>query len=104
MSATDERLYQIACSFPALRYKGVAKGDIPGITPTDFYDLDLAAWLYEGDGGVLSHGEFLILEALLNLCNPQLHDKFNLGAALQILDADNMQALCNAIVRTYNRR
>jgi hypothetical protein len=37
----DQRLFEIACSFPALRYKGVEQGHIPGITPTDFYDLDL---------------------------------------------------------------
>jgi hypothetical protein len=104
MGTTDQRLYEIACSFPALRHKRVDKGNIPGITPTDFYDLDLAAWLYEGGGGLLSHGEFLILEALLNLCNPQLHGKFNLGEALQTLDPDNMQALLKAIIRTYNRR
>jgi hypothetical protein len=104
MSKTDERLYQIACAFPALKHKGVEEGRITGITPTNFYDLDLAAWLYEGGGGLLSHGEFLIIEGLLNLCNPQLHDKFNLGEALQTLDPDNMQALLNGIVRTYNRR
>ena len=101
---SDQRLYEIACSFPALRYKGVEKGRIPGITPTNFYDLDLAEWLYKGRGGVLSHGEFLILEALLNLCNPDLHDQFNLGDALHVLDQDNMQALLNAVVRTYNRK
>jgi hypothetical protein len=104
MSSTDERLYQIACAFPALLHKGVAKGHIPGITPTDFLDLDLSAWLYKGDGGLLSHGEFLILEALLNLCNPAIHDRFNLGEALQTLDPDNMQALLDGIRRTYNRR
>lgn len=104
MSATDERLYEIACSFPALRHKGVEEGRIPGITPTEFYDLDLSKYLYEGRGGLLSHGEFLILEAMLNLCNPQLHERFNLGKALQTLDPDNMQALCDGIVRTYNRR
>ena len=104
MSTTDRRLYEIACSFTALRQKGVDKGRIPGITSTDFFDLDLADWLYKGGGGLLSHGEFLVLEALLNLCNPQLHDRFNLGEALQTLDPDNMQALCKAIVRTYNRR
>jgi len=102
MSKADERLYQIACSFPALKFKGVEQGNIPGITPTDFYDLKLADWLYKGGGGVLSHGEFLILEALLNLCNPDLHDQFNLGDALHVLDEKNMQALLNAIVRTYN--
>jgi len=104
MSSTDERLYQIACAFPALRHKGVEKGHIPGITPTDFFDLDLSDWLYQGGGGLLSHGEFLILEALLNLCNPAIHDRFNLGEALQTLDPDNMHALCKAIVRTYNRK
>jgi hypothetical protein len=100
----DQRLFEIACSFPALRYKGVEQGHIPGITPTDFYDLDLADYLYNGQGGALSHGEFLILEALLNLCNPDLHQRFNLGEAVQILDPDNMQALFNGIVRTYNRK
>jgi hypothetical protein len=104
MTTTEQRLYQIACSFPALKYKGVEEGNIPGITPTDFYDLDLSDYLYKGRGGVLSHGEFLILEALLNLCNPQVHDKFNLGEALRTLDPDNMQALLSAIVRTYNQR
>jgi hypothetical protein len=104
MGTVDQRLYEIACSFPALQHKGVDKGNIPGITPTDFYDLDLANYLYEGRGGVLSHGEFLILEALLNLCNPDIHNKFNLGDALHVLDERNMKALLDAIVRTYNRR
>jgi hypothetical protein len=101
---SDQRLYEIACSFPALRHKGVEKGSIPGITKDDFLDLDLANYLYKGRGGALSSGEFLILEALLNLCNPDLHPKFNLGDALHILDPDNMKALLNAIVRTYNRQ
>jgi hypothetical protein len=104
MSAIDKRLYEIACSFPALQFKGVEKGDIPGITATGFFDLDLAEYLYNGRGGALSHGEFLILEALLNLCNPDIHNKFNLGDALHVLDERNMKALLNAIVRTYNRR
>jgi hypothetical protein len=104
MSSSDERLYQIACSFPALIHKGVATGNIPGITPDNFYDLDLAQYLYKGGGGLLSHGEFLILEALLNLCNPALHHRFNLGEALQTLDPDNMRALLNGIRRTYNRK
>ena len=104
MASKDERLFEIACSFPALQFKGVEKGNIPGISPNDFYDLDLAQYLYNGRGGVLSHGEFLILEALLNLCNPDIHNKFNLGDALHVLDERNMKALLNAIVRTYNRR
>ena len=102
MGTVDQRLYEIACSFPALQHKGVARGRIPGITPTDFCDLDLAAWLYQGGGGLLSSGEFLILEALLNLCNPSEHQRFNLGNALRVLSHDNMQMLLNAIVRTYN--
>jgi hypothetical protein len=101
---SDQRLFEIACSFPALRHKGVEQGHIPGITPNDFYDLDLADYLYNGRGGALSHGEFLILEALLNFCNPDIHDRFNLGDALNVLDQDNMKSLLNAIVRTYNRR
>lgn len=100
----DQRLYEIACSFPALQYKGVEKGNIPGITQDGFLDLDLAQYLYKGSGGALSSGEFLILEALLNLCNPNLHQNFNLGDALHILDSRNMDALLNAIVRTYNRQ
>ena len=103
MSAKDKRLFEIACSFPALRFKGVEKGNIPGITATDFFDLDLADYLYNGRGRALSHGEFLIIEALLNLCNPDIHNRFNLGDALHVLDERNMQALLNAIVRTYNR-
>ena len=104
MSTVDQRLYKIACSFPALQRKGVEQGHIPGISANDFFDLDLAAWLYKGGGLALSHGEFLILEALLNLCNPTIHNKFNLGEALNVLDQDNMKPLLDAIVRTYNRR
>ena len=103
MSAKDKRLFEIACSFPALRFKGVEKGNIPGITATEFFDLDLADYLYNGRGRALSHGEFLIIEALLNLCNTDIHNRFNLGDALHVLDERNMQALLNAIVRTYNR-
>jgi len=104
MPSEDERLYEIACSFPALKRKGVENGEIPGITPTDFYDLDLAEYLYRGPGAALSRGEFLILEALLNLCNPNLHNGFNLGDALHVLDGANMQALLEGIIRTYNRK
>ena len=92
------------CAFVFAGIEPVKRADIPGITPTDFCDLDLAAWLYKGDGRALSHGEFLILEALLNLCNPDIHDQFNLGDALNVLDQDNMKAMLHAIVRTYNRR
>ncbi len=66
MSAKEKRLYQIACSFPALQFKGVENGHIPGISKDGFYDLELSKYLYQGRGGVLSTGEFLILEALLN--------------------------------------
>jgi hypothetical protein len=57
----DRRMYQIACSFPALRRKGAMQGDIPGIRPDGFYDIELHDYLYQGGGGALSSGEFLLL-------------------------------------------
>ena len=47
----DERIYQIACSFPVLRKKGLDDGDIPGLTPKGFYDQKLAAFVYNGSYG-----------------------------------------------------
>ena len=101
MSSVDERLYRIACAFPALREKGVEAGRIPGISPVGFSDAVLSDYLYRGGGGRLSSGEFLILEALLNLCDPTRYDRFNLGRALQILDAGNLGALLGGIRHTY---
>jgi hypothetical protein len=102
--AIDRIMYEIACSFPALQFKGVEDGRIPGITPTDFYDLTLSDYLYKGAGGVLSSGEFLILELLLNLYNSSIHTNFNLGEAVHILDPKNMDACMNAINRMYFRK
>ena len=99
----NQRLFEIAAAFPALQMKGVENESIPGITKTRFNDTTLSRYLYHGRGGVLSHGEFLILECLLNLSNPAIHTGFNLGEALRILDEGNMKALLNAIIRTYNR-
>lgn len=98
------RFYEIACSFPALKDKEVEKGLIPGIGKTAFSDQALAHYLYKGRGRLLSHGESMIIEALLNLADPDRHDRFNLGNALQVLDEGNMQALVQAVVRTYTRK
>lgn len=34
-STIDRRMYEIACSFPALKRKGVVDGSIPGISPDE---------------------------------------------------------------------
>jgi hypothetical protein len=99
---SDERLYQIACSFPALRRKGVEQGDIPGIRPDGFYDIELSDYLYQGGGGVLSSGEFLLLEFLLNLYNPDAHPKFNMGRAVRVLDCEHMRQCLQAVIRVYS--
>ena len=101
--ATDRRMFEIACSFPALKFKGVEDGHIPGIRPDDFHDGILSDYLYNGPGGALSSGEFMILEFLLNLFAPYCHDKFNLGDALKTLDPDDMNACLQGMVRMYNR-
>lgn len=97
----DERLYQIAVTFPALLRKGVDHGDIPGITETEINDAELAEYLYQGHGRALSSGEFVLLEFLLNLHSPNTHTRFNLGAALSILDPTHMNALIKATARVY---
>lgn len=62
----DQRMYQIACSFPALVFNGVERGDIPGISPDGFCDGKLHDFLYHGRGGAWSAGEVLIIEFLLS--------------------------------------
>ncbi len=99
---TDRRMFEIACSIPALKRKGVEDGHIPGINPDEFHDGILSDYLYHGGGGVLSSGEVMILEFLLNLFAPYCHEKFNLGDALKTLDPGNMNACLKGIVRTYN--
>ena len=90
----DEKKYKIACSFSALQVKGVEDGNIPGISPKNFLDLKLSDYLYRGKGGLLSSGEFLILEFLLNLFSPGIYDEFNLGRAINIWD-DQQREECN---------
>ncbi len=98
----DERLYEIACRFPALKRKGVDASGIPGITPTGFYDKQLADYLYGGCG--LSEGEFLILEFLLNIFDPYEHTKFNFGHALHKWDPRHMEAFFKGTLQIYNGR
>jgi len=98
----DRRMYQIACSFPALRRKGAEQGDIPGIGPDGFYDIELHDYLYQGGGGALSSGEFLLLEFLLNLYNPHAYPKFNLGRAVRVFDCEHMRQCLHAVVRVYS--
>ena len=96
-------IYEIACSFPVLRFKGVARGDIPGIAIDGFDDTKLSDYLYKGHGAALSHGEQLILEFLLNLADPYVHTGFNLGIAVNVFDPGNMNNLVKALIRFYNR-
>jgi hypothetical protein len=95
-------MFEIACSFPALKRKGVKEGRIPGIQPDDFHDGKLSEYLHNGPGCALSNGEAMILEFLLNLFAPYVHDKFNLGDALKTLDPDHMNACLKGMVRMYN--
>jgi hypothetical protein len=98
-----DRLYQIACMFPALKRKGVEQGHVPGITQKTFNEGELSDYLYKGSGGMLSHGEFILLEFLLNLSNPTGYPKFNIGNALHVLDPSHMKALLEAIIKAYSR-
>ena len=98
----DERMFEIACSFPALQFKGVEDGKIPGISHKDFLDLKLSDYLYRGRGGLLSSGEFLILEFLLNLFSPSIHKEFNLGSALNVWDNQQTSACIKALINLNN--
>jgi hypothetical protein len=99
-----DRMYQIACSLPALRRKGVEQGDIPGIQPDGFHDGQLHDFLYQGSGGAWRSGEVLILQFLLDLYDPYEYKAFNFGRALFVLDQRNMAACINAARRYYNRQ
>ena len=99
-----EMLYEIACSFPALKLKGVHQGGIPGIAADELDDAKLSDYLYKGPGAALSHGEMLILEFLLNLMDPYTHTRFNLGIAMNVLGPKHMKALIAGIVRFYERQ
>jgi hypothetical protein len=97
-----DRIYRIACTFPALSFKGVERGNIPGIAPEGFCADALHDFLYHGRGGAWSSGEVLILQFLLNLYDPYEYKAFNLGRALFVLDQWNMSACIKAAVQYYN--
>jgi hypothetical protein len=99
----NDLIFEIACLFPALRFKGVEEGYIPGITRKGFDDSALSDYLYQGAGTALSHGEQLILEFLLNLSDPYTHTRFNLGIALNLFGPAHLEALIEAIRRFYQR-
>lgn len=101
VQSVDERLYNIACSFPVLK-KAARQGNIPGITPTGFYDEKLAAYLYKGAGRNLSRGAFLALEFLLNMLNPYEYKRFNFGMALNVWDSDHMGVFIKATTSIFN--
>jgi hypothetical protein len=104
ISNKADRMYQIACSLPALRRKGVEQGHIPGIAPDSFCDGKLHEFLHHGGGRTWGSGEVLILQFLLNLYDPYEYKAFNLGRALIVLDPCNMSACINAAMRYYNRK
>jgi hypothetical protein len=95
-------IYRIACTIPVLTFKGVERGDIPGIAPDGFCAAELHNFLYHGRGGVWSSGEVLILEFLLNLYDPYEYKAFNFGRALNVLDPRNLTACLKAAVQYYN--
>jgi hypothetical protein len=97
-----DRIYRIACTFRALTFKGVERGDIPGINPDGFCAGELHDFLYHGGGGLWSSGEVLILQFLLNLHDPHEYKAFNFGHALNVLDSGHMTACIKAAVQYYN--
>ena len=100
--AKPDRIYQIACLFPALKRKGALKGTIPGVRPDGFYDTELHDFLYKGNGGMLSTGEFLLLEFLLNLYNPDEYKGFNFGRAVNLLDDRHLLAMLHGVAGIVN--
>ena len=98
---TTDKMYRIACTFQALTFKGVERGDIPGINPDGFCADELHEFL-QRNCRVWSSGEVLILEFLLNLYDPDQYKSFNFGRALNILDPGHMSACLKAAVQYYN--
>jgi hypothetical protein len=98
---TTDRIYRIACTFRALTFKGVERGDIPGIRPDGFCADELHEFL-QRNCRVWSSGEVLILEFLLNLYDPDQYTAFNFGRALDVLDPGHMSACLAAAVQYYN--
>ena len=97
-----QRFYDIACMFPVMNSKGIKLGDIPGISRDRFSPDDLAGFVYEGPGRVWSTGEKLVIEFLLNLYNPGLFNRFNLGFAMNVWDPVHMSACFKAMAQIYN--
>lgn len=98
---SPNRFYEIAVTFPSMNHKGVKDGDIPGISQDRFSPEDLADFLYHGHGCAWSTGEKLVLEFLLNLCNPGTYGGFNLGHALNVWDPSHMTACLMAMAKIY---
>jgi hypothetical protein len=97
----EKRFYEMACAFPTMNRKGVQEGDIPGISKGRFNADELAEFVYNGGGCAWSTGEKLVLEFLLNLCNPGAYEGFNLGHALNVWDLSHMTACLMAMAKMY---
>lgn len=96
-----DRIYRIACTFRALTFKGVQRGNIPGINPEGFCAGELHEFL-QRNCCVWSSGEVLLLEFLLNLYDPDEYKSFNFGQALNVLDPGHMSACLKAAAQYYN--
>jgi hypothetical protein len=97
-----DRIYQIACTLPALRRKRVEQGDIPGIKPDGFDGIQLHDYLYQDGGVALSAGEFLLLEFLLSLHDPKAYPGFNLRRAVHVLDWLHVRQCLLAMTNLYD--
>ena len=100
-SPPTDRIYRIACTFRVLTFKGVERGDIPGINPDGFCAAELDEFL-QRNSRIWSSGEVLILEFLLNLYDPYQYTAFNFGRALDVLDPRHMTACLKAAAQYYN--
>lgn len=98
---TTDRIYRIACTFRALSFKGVERGNIPGIDQEGFCADKLDEFV-QRKCRIWSSGEVLLLEFLLNLYDPHQYTGFNFGRALEVLDPDHMSACLKAAVQYYN--
>jgi len=98
---TTDKMYRIACMFRVLTFKGVERGDIPGINPDGFCAAELNEFL-QRNSRIWSSGEVLILQFLLNLYDPYQYTAFNFGRALDVLDPRHMTACLKAAAQYYN--
>jgi hypothetical protein len=101
-SSRTDKMYRIACTFPALLLKGVERGAIPGIAPEGFDGDKLHEFLRHGRGRMWNIADVMILDFLLNLYDPSKYKSFNLGWALGLLYQKDMAACLNAAIRHYN--